>query len=123
MSCYNIAVKGKEEKMITSIKCNVSKKGQHDFILNLNGENYYMFSQNYHTGVNKYFKNGVSLNNAMDRKKAKNDHCIIKTMDKFQTYIKYLEKEYDIKILNKTLNKGVINDKKKKLINRDLSYG
>ena len=109
--------------MITNIKCKISKNGQHDFILNLDGETYYIFSQDFHTGVNKYFKNGVSLDKAMDRKKAKNDYCIIKTMDKLQMYIKYLEKEYDIKILNKTINKGVINYKKNYLNKYDLLCG
>lgn len=99
--------------MNTIISCKQDKRGLHSFYVNFCGKDYYLFSQNYHTGVNKYFSSGVSLHKVFDMKTAKKNHCIIKTITKVRPYIKYIEKEYGLKILeetkNKDLNKGFYN--------------
>ncbi len=98
--------------METIIKCKTSQVGTHYFFMKYAGKEYYLFSQDYHRGVNIYFSKGVSLHNALDVSTAHNDHCVIKTMSKLTSYIKYIEREYDLKILDSTISKNVINKKK-----------
>lgn len=107
--------------MNSIISCKMNKLGGHSFYIKHDGIEYYLFSQDYHKGVNNLFSKGVSINNAFNYKTAKRDYCIVKTMSKIRPYIQYIEKEYDVKILKNTINKGVI-DKKKKMENQKLDY-
>ena len=49
----------------------------------------------------------------MDFCKAHGDQAIIHTMDKIPVYIKYIEKEYQISVYNKTKQKNLLRDKKR----------
>ncbi len=91
--------------MATIINCKKNALGGHNFYITHDGKKYYLFSQNYHRGVNIYFEKGVSLENVMNVKTAHRDHCVIKTMAKMKPYINYIEKEYNIKILDTTKQK------------------
>lgn len=88
------------------ITCQKNQAGNHNFFIKHKGKEYYLFSQPYHRGVNIYFANGVSLNNVLNYRTAKGDHKVIKTMSKMKMYIKYVENEYELKILNSTIYKG-----------------
>lgn len=88
--------------MKTKIYCKPSARGIHSFYLVFNGAEYYLFSQNYRKGVHRYFSGGVSLQDAMDYSKTKNDHAIINTMSKIPMYVKYIEKEYELAVFEKT---------------------
>ena len=94
--------------MATIIKCRTNNIGKHNFYIEHLGKEYYLFSQDYHRGVNIYFAKGVNLNNVLNIKTAKRDHKVIKTMSKMKMYIKYIENEYDINILKCTMKKGEI---------------
>lgn len=56
-------------------------------------------------GVQEFFGYGVSLAQALDFSKSKKDTAVMKTMDKLPMYIKYIEKEYEIAVLNQTKKK------------------
>lgn len=87
--------------MTTTIFCR-PYNGKNNFYLDDGSRVYYLFSQNYRFGVKEYYKNGVCLKDAMDMSKSKKDIGILKTMEKLPKYIKYIEEEYEIEILEKT---------------------
>ena len=108
--------------MKSIISCKKDNLGGHSFYINHQGKEYYLFSQNYHQSVNTLFSNGVSILKVFDFKIAKGNYNVKKTISKMRMYIRYIEKEYDLKILNKTLNKGIINKKKTKTNFNKLNY-
>ena len=89
-----------------TIFCKATAAGVHTFYLSTQHNSYYLFSQNYRRGVNKYFAGGVTLDRAIDFSRANGDSAIIRTMQKIPTYIKYIEREYDIEVLRKTAQKN-----------------
>ena len=93
--------------MQTKIYCKTLSKGIHSFYLSHNGMDYLLFCQEYRRGVNDFYKNGVRFDEARDYSKARRDTALIKTMDKIPMYVKYIEREYNIQILNKTKAKNI----------------
>ena len=93
--------------MQTKIYCKTLSKGMHSFYLNHDGMDYFLFCQNYRKGVNDYYKNGVRFEEARDYSKAHHDTAIIRTMDKIPMYIKYIEEENNIQVMDKTKKKKV----------------
>ena len=93
--------------MKTTIYCLYKKFGTHTFYLTAEGKEYFLFCQTYHRGVGNYFGNGVPLDEAIDHTKARNDHALQKTMTKMPAYIRYLEREYDIEVLEKTKKRNI----------------
>ena len=79
-----------------------AKDDTHDFYLNANGCNYYLFSQNKRKSVDSFYRNGVYLEKAINHGIGRSDWAIHHTMDKLMNYIPYIEKEYDIVVLRKT---------------------
>lgn len=55
-----------------------------------------------HRGVGDFFSSGVSLNKAMDFTKCHKDTAIARTMAKIPMYVRSIEKEYDVTILDQT---------------------
>ena len=88
--------------MKTMIYCEPTQKGVHSFYLILDGQEYYLFSQNYRKGVHDYFSKGVSLNESMNYSKTHNDSAVMRTMSKLPLYIRYIEKEYEIEVYERT---------------------
>lgn len=93
--------------MKTIIYCEPTSKGVHSFYVHSNDGDFFLFSQNYRKGVQIYFGKGVHLDEAYNFSKSNHDNAIIKTMNKLPMYIRYVEKEYGIAILNQTMKKGV----------------
>lgn len=91
--------------MKPTIQCRVSDKGEHSFYLETDEGRYFLFCQKYRKGVGDYFRGGVILNNALNFAKSNYDEAIRRTMQKIPMYIKYIEKEYDIIVLEKTRKK------------------
>lgn len=87
-------------------------KYQQSFYLETNGLRYYLFSQKFYKGVSNYYSKKVLLFNAIDKTKSNRDTALLRTMSKIPIYIKYIEKEYGIVVLNKTA-KNYINRKNK----------
>lgn len=91
--------------MKTTIYCKPTAQGIHSFYLITDAREYFLFSQNYRKGVQSYFSKGVRLDQARNYSKSNSDSAIIKTMNKLPMYIKYIEKEYGICILEQTKKK------------------
>ena len=92
--------------MATTIYCTPTAKGVHSFYIEAGGETHFLFSQDYRRGVNEYFRDGVRLDDALNFSRAKGDNAIKRTMEKLPSYIKYIEREYDLEILRKTAKKN-----------------
>ncbi len=91
--------------MKAEIYCEV-KNSRHFFYLKINKETYYLFSQAYRRGVDKYFRYGVTLNRAINFDGTNGDHSLLATKEKILPSIRYIEKEYDVGILQSTKNKN-----------------
>ena len=92
--------------MRCTIICRPTDTGMHSFYLTTGNASYFLFSQHFRCGVNRYFSDGVRLDEAMDFSRAKGDSAIIRTMEKLPSHIRYIEREYDIEILRKTARRN-----------------
>ena len=88
--------------MKTTIYCKPTAKGIHSFYLLFGKEEFYLFSQAYRKGVEEYYGKGVRIDESMKYSRAHNDSAITRTMGKIPMYVKYVEKEYDIEVLEQT---------------------
>lgn len=92
--------------MKATIYCEPTSRGVHSFFLITSGSEYFLFSQDYRKGVQEYFSKGVRIEAATDFSKSHGDNAIIKTMAKIPMYIKYVEKENGIEVLEQTKKKN-----------------
>ena len=92
--------------MKATIYCEPTAKGVHSFFLITPEAEYFLFSQDYRKGVHEYFNKGVRLDEATNFSKSHRDSAIRRTMTKIPMYIKYVEKEYDIEVLELTKKKN-----------------
>jgi len=74
------------------------------YMLDGNAE-YYLFSQKYKKAVNQFYSNGVPLNRAIKHGECKRSKVLHHTMNKLKSSIQYIEKEYNISILDSTIKK------------------
>ncbi len=88
--------------MKTMIYCETTEKAIHVFYMINEGKSYYLFSQDYRKGVQEFYHKGVRLDESVDFSKAHKDTAIERTMTKIPMYIKYIEKEYGIEVLERT---------------------
>ena len=89
------------------IYCRRNDRGKHDFFLRTKVEDIYLFTQDYRKGVHAYFSKGVYLEHACDHTRSRHDTAIMKTMEKIPSFIRYVEKEYGIEVLEKTKKKAM----------------
>ena len=87
------------------VYCKPTAKGIHSFYLVYEGEDYFLFSQKYRKGVQRYFSGGVSLKQAFDYRTAHYDEAIMRTMGKLPVYLRRTEKENCIAVLDQTIAK------------------
>lgn len=92
-------------KTRTMIRSENRTYGKDDFYLEYGGEKYWLFSQNHKAGVSRHFEKGLPVSEALSYRKANDDASVIKTITKLPMYIKYVEKEYGIAVLEKTIKK------------------
>lgn len=88
--------------MKTTVYCKPTSKGVHSFYLLIGSEEFFLFSQAYRKGVEEYYGSGVHFDESMNYSKAHNDSAVIRTMKKIPMYVKYVEKEYAIEVLEQT---------------------
>lgn len=88
--------------MKTTIYCKSTAKGIHSFYLMVGTEEFFLFSQAYRKSVEEYYGRGVRIDESMKYSRAHNDSAITRTMDKIPMYVKYIEKEYAIEVLEQT---------------------
>lgn len=91
--------------MANFIYSRTTDKGKQTFYLVSQDREYYLFTQKFRKGVKKYFHNRVLLRDALDVSKGHRDAALIRTKTKFPMYIRYIEKEYGITVLESTLKK------------------
>lgn len=84
------------------IYCKRNTNGRDSFYLESEGERYWLFDQNHRKGVNEHFGKGLFLTDALSHRKAGCDGAVCKTISKLPAYIKYVEKEYGIAVLERT---------------------
>ena len=87
---------------MATIYCKTTAKGTLTFFVEAQGETHLLFSQSFRRGVNDYFGSGVNVDRALDFSRAKGNTAIERTMQKLPSYIRYIEREYDLEILRKT---------------------
>ena len=92
--------------MTAKIYCRTTAKGVHSFYMVANGESHFLFHQNYRRGVNKYYREGVRLDEALKISRAKGDNAVLRTMEKLPSYIKYVEREQGIEVLRMTAKRN-----------------
>jgi len=92
--------------MYYQVLCKCNNKGFLDFYLRANEKELFMFSQKYKYGSREFFEKGVSLDKALDTTKSHGNYAILLVMKKLPVYLRFLEKEHNIQLLEKTKNKG-----------------
>ncbi len=104
---YNVLWTYKTKKGENSMKkiiCKVQTQGVHSFYY-IDGDNqYFLFTQDFRKSVKEIFAGGVNINELNNI--TSKSHAVNRTLDKLPAYIKYIENEYGIEILNKTKNKN-----------------
>ena len=65
-------------------------------------EEFFLFSQAYRKGVEDFYGRGVHIVESMNYSKAHKDSAVIRTMKKIPIYVRYVEKEYAIEVLEQT---------------------
>lgn len=91
--------------MANFIYSRTTDKGKQTFYLVSQDREYCLFTQKFHRGVKAFFRNKVLLKDALDVSKSRHDTALIKTMTKLPVYIKYIEKEYGVAIMESTIKK------------------
>ena len=91
--------------MANFIYSRTTDKDLQTFYLVSQDREYYLFTQKYRRGVKEYFHNKVLLRDALDVSRSRHDTALIKTMTKLPIYIKYIEKEYGVAIMESTIKK------------------
>ena len=89
-----------------TVYCRVPMKGIHEFRLSTGDGDYYLFRQSFRQSIKQYFRLGVPLDKALDFSLAGRDTAVTKAMEKLPMYIRYIEKEYGISVLEQTSRKN-----------------
>lgn len=91
--------------MANFIYSRTTDKDKQTFYLVSQDREYYLFTQKFHRGVKAFFHNKVLLRDTLDVSRSRHDTALIKTMTKLPIYIKYIEKEYGVAIMESTIKK------------------
>lgn len=100
--------------MKTKIYCKTTSKGVHSFYLLTESAELFLFNQPYRRGVADYFTKAIVLDEAINYSRAHEDAALMRTMTKIPMYVKYVEKEYGIEVLNRT-KKQALSRKNKRI--------
>ena len=100
--------------MKAKIYCKATSKGIHTFYLSVDKKEYFLFKQNYRKSNREFFMNGKFLTEILNATNV-HSHATRKTIEKLLPAINYIEKEYDIAVLEKTKRKD---DKKRNYFKR-----
>ena len=87
--------------MQAKIFCRTVAKGKQSFYMTVNGQNYFLFTQDYRVSNKEYFQNGVSISEINNYSGVRST-AVKRTLDKLPSYIRYIEKEYEIAVFKKT---------------------
>ena len=90
--------------MQAKVTCKTTAKDTQTFYVNVNGKEYFLFEQEYRISVKKHFRKGMTINQINDYSNV-TSNAVKRTLEKLPSYIRYIEKEYDIAIYEKTKKK------------------
>ena len=98
--------------MQAKIFCKTIAKGKQSFYVTVNEKRYFLFTQDYRISNKEFFQNGVGIS---EKNKYANVHstAVKRTLDKLPAYIRYVEKEYDVAIYEKTQKAQKLQKKQK----------
>jgi len=86
------------------IFCKDSKTwGVIDFYITFENEHIYLFSQKFRHSVFNHYNKGVLLKEAFDYKRIHGDRAIMNVMKRLPATIEYIEKTYNIALMNRTM--------------------
>jgi len=88
------------------IYCKSTGHNVQSFYVRTKEGEFYLFTQNYKQSVHDYYAGGVNIGNAISSPSGRRDACINKTMEKLPKFLTYIEKEFDVEILDKTKKKN-----------------
>lgn len=98
-------LKSKRGRNAETIKTKLVVDKKLNFFLQANNKIYFLFAQSYNEDLFKAFRNGVSIDKAIDFSMAKRNKSILRVMDKLPSHIRYIEQEYGIEIFRKSSKK------------------
>ena len=93
------------KKDFVKVYCKNETHGFLDFYLHADFNEFLLFRQTYRTSVARFFSNGVLINKALDFSGTNHNTALIRTISKLPAYIRYIEKEYGVTILEQTRRK------------------
>ncbi len=99
--------------MKSMVLSRVDVSGYHTLYFVVDNKEYYLFRQAYRRGVADYYRNGATIDDAINYSKAKFDTSVMHTMSKLISHIRYVEKEFDIVVLDRTRKMAERRTKKK----------
>lgn len=86
--------------MKAMIYCESDKKGTLKFYIRSNGEDYFLFTQTFRVSVARYYRRGVTVDQALRLNQSKmRNHAMAKITEKLPSYLRYLEREYSVQLL------------------------
>ena len=88
------------------VYCRSTAHNVSSFYLRCDGRDYYLFSQNFKRIVHDYYSGGVTITSAIRPGRRDISETIYRTMDKIRKNVVYLEKEYDLEVFNKTIERN-----------------
>ena len=100
------------------IYCTTTAKGEQSFYLMTQKTKYFLFAQAFRRSNKDVFGQGISLFELRKLKK----HCsysVRHTAEKLPAYIRYIEQEYDILIMETTKRKKLNRQKRKRFTDDD----
>lgn len=89
--------------MTSKIFSKITDNGKHSLYLKANGKEYYLFSQKSYKSACEFYGKELTVDRALDFS-ASTGRAVSRTMEKLRAYIPYIEKEYGVSVLNKTMN-------------------
>ena len=96
--------------MKAMIYCESDKRGTLNFYIRNNGEDYFLFTQAFRVSVARYYRRGVTVDQALRLNQSKmRNYAMAKVAEKLTSYLRYLEREYSVRLLRgkKNSEKGV----------------
>ena len=102
--------------MQATVFCKTTAKATQSFFVKVGGRDYFLFQQDFRKSNKEFFRNGVGVH-AINNYSGVHSTAVRKTLDNLPSYIRYIEKEYDVAIYEKTKKK--LETKKKNPYKRD----
>lgn len=89
--------------MKAKVFCKNIGRDKQTFYLTVNGSRYYLFTQDFRISVKEYFEGGAYVSQLFNGT-GRSNIALCKTKDKITNYIKYIEREFDLRILKAEQN-------------------